>query len=203
MVFLSSVGDWFRGPQRFANGLFFLHNDAHCPVFLSSDTRRMYWYCSLFVELTFSQSAMEMRRERDIWAKGSDLRDTVVGHEWLVFHHLSGILKWKDGGPVARLRVHVHQPIQLYTATYNKTSRSFTSGSGGLQFCEETNWNVRKHEMCVLNVSEMQWTKLTPSSLLVNQTAVWQLCAPVWEDMCQETERGFVFLMACATECER
>lgn len=32
---------WFRGPRRFASSLFFLHNDAHCPLFLSSDTCRM------------------------------------------------------------------------------------------------------------------------------------------------------------------
>lgn len=33
--------------------------------------------------------------------------------------------------------------------------------------------------------------------LLVNQTAVWQLCAPVWEDVCRETEGLCFFDSVC------
>lgn len=44
-----------------------------------------------------------------------------------------------------------------------------------------------------IKVSEMQWTKLAPRFLPVNQTAVQQLCAAVGEDVCQETHRPFVF----------
>lgn len=142
----NSVRDWSRGPQRFANCLFFLHNDAHCPLFLSSDTHRM----------TAVVSSLRLLN--------------------------SPKAPWK-------CRIYPACSNVATNATYANTSTDPPfQGPHFLQKKGDNTWDV-----WLLNVSELQWPKLTPSALLANPTAVQQLCAPVWEDICQETERFCFF----------
>lgn len=91
---------------------------------------------------------------------------------------------------MARRRMHVFQNLQLYAATCNKTSRSFQDLWSTVLFRNKLE-SEERHEMCVLNVSEMQWTKFTPSSPCESNSCVAAVCTSVRG--CVSGDRGVVF----------